>query len=447
MENMRKRILQYNFKKKILLNFKILKEIDDLSNDGLQNEIHLKLKNILLHARKNTGYYKKVISSSVINKEGILDLTEFEKIPFLEKKDIKKNFEQIIKKNLNDSDGWFKNTSGGSTGEPAVFIQDNDYVEWRTAVKILFDYWTGYTMGKKKVVIWAAERDLNTSKNNYLKKLKEFIKGEYALNAYQMSENDMNTFIKVINKKKPYQILSYAESIYELARYILGNNLKVFSPGAIMTSAGTLTEEMRKTVESAFNTKVYNRYGSREVGDIASECHMHSMHISSFTNYLEVVREDGSICDDGELGEIVVTSLTNYSMPLIRYKIGDVGAMTSVLCKCGKPHKVLQKLEGRTTDNFVKKDGTKVYGGAIRQVFYHKDWIQQYQIIQENLDEIILKIVSTEKQFSKLESNLIDIEKEIKKIMGSEVLITINLVDKLNSLKNGKFRFTISKVK
>ena len=93
-----------------------------------------------------------------------------------------------------------------------------------------------------------------------------------------------------------------------------------------MVTAGTLFEPIRQTIESVFQAPVFNRYGSREVGDIACECEAHSgLHVALPTQFVEILRPDGTAAGPGEIGEIVVTSLTNFAMPLIRYRIGIVG--------------------------------------------------------------------------------------------------------------------------
>ena len=92
---------------------------------------------------------------------------------------------------------------------------------------------------------------------------------------------------------------------------------------------------MRADIEEAFGTKVYNFYGSREVSNLAGECKKGLMHTFDFWNYLEVLDDNNQPVKEGEEGKVVVTNLVNYSMPLIRYEIGDLALRGPAQCTCG----------------------------------------------------------------------------------------------------------------
>jgi len=103
---------------------------------------------------------------------------------------------------------------------------------------------------------------------------------------------------------------------------------------------------MREKVEEVFGCPVYNRYGSREVGDIAGECKYHQgLHVLPWGSYVEIVDEAGNLVEPGVEGRILVTCLTNYAMPLIRYDIGDRGALAGEFkCPCGRDGQMFARL-------------------------------------------------------------------------------------------------------
>ena len=174
-----------------------------------------------------------------------------------------------------------------------------------------------------------------------------------------MSEGDMKNYVKIINKEKPKIIEAYVQSIYEFARFIRNNDLEVFSPRGIITSAGTLYPEMKELIEEVFHTKVYNRYGSREVGDMACSCEKdEGLHLNIFNQYVEILNDKLELCKPGEIGKVYVTTLNNYSMPLIRYDIGDMAIPAkNEQCSCGRGLPLIEKVVGRTGSMIKTKKG------------------------------------------------------------------------------------------
>jgi phenylacetate-CoA ligase len=260
----------------------------------------------------------------------------------------------------------------------------------------------------------------------------------------------MLVYVKQINAFKPVQILAYAESIYELSRFIERGNLKVYRPRAVLTSAGTLHEYMRRKIEEVFNAPVFNRYGSREVGDIACECDHHKgLHVSPLTHYIEILRQDGSMAQTGEQGEIVITLLTNYAMPLIRYRIGDMGVWAEKPCTCGRSWPLLREVTGRVTDNFVTSEGKLLYGGFFRQLLFSQEWIKKYQIIQEDFNHIHIFIVLHKQNGTTPEfysEKMKEITQRICLVMGQDCRVKFDFVDDIVSSPSGKYRHTVSKV-
>lgn len=427
--------------------FEELKQVERSSKEQIDIYQQAGLKKLIFKAYKNVSYYKNIIEKhNVLDRNRNINLNNFANLPFLTKNIIRKKGEDLVSKRYNIEDLRI-NTSGGSTGEPVRIYQPIKYLNYTSAVKMLFNSWTGYSLGMPHVKLWGSERDLMTDKN-IRTKIIQWLRNEYWLNSFKMSQSDMKYFIKSINNKQPVQILSYASSIYDLAEYIDGNNLQVYSPKAIMTSAGTLYPYMRKKIEKVFNCNVYNRYGSREVADIACENEAHTgLYIPPTFQYVEIVKEDGSLADAGEEGEIVITNLINDAMPLIRYKIGDKGILGKRNEKDDLNWPKLKMVLGRNSDTFITSNGSKISGNFFVHfigVVHENESIRKFQIIQKQTDEILVKVVIKNKsKFLEAKKNITD---SFKKVMGEKCEVNFQELNSIPAEKSGKYRFIKSLV-
>jgi phenylacetate-CoA ligase len=408
------------------------------------------LSRVLQHAYQCVPYYREVFQNLGCEGKDLADPERFYMIPFLTKEIIRREGERLASADLSRR-RWYYNTSGGSTGEPVRFIQDIDFSNWDQAGKVLFDEWTGYRVGMPKAIIWGSERDIFSGRNAWWTRFKRWLKGEIWLNSFRMTESQMHDYISTINHKAPVLILAYVESAYELARFAKREKLTLWSPRAVMVSAGTLYPHMRRLIEEVFRAPVFNRYGSREVSDIACECDAHTgLHVAP-TNYIEIIREDGSLASPGEVGEVVVTSLVNYAMPIIRYRIGDVAVWAERRCKCGRVWPLLKEIKGRVTDTFITMSGDLVHGEYFAHLLYFKDWIRRFQFIQEDYDYVRLLIVPTSDDFAGVrrlaEECANEITEKVRLVMGKTCRVDLELVREIAPSPSGKHRYTISKVK
>lgn len=404
-----------------------------------------RLKEVLLHAYQNVPYYTKVLANSGVINGSEVNLEEFTNIPILDKKAIRENFEQLMSKDI-DNRKWNFNTSGGSTGEPAKFIQDLEYSSWNMAASQIFLEFSGYQVPKSRIILWGSEKDIGSNKT-IRRSLGLWMQNIKFLNAYNINPTMMNEYVDTINQKKPYLIHAYAESLYQFTLFINKNKLSIYSPKAIITSAGTLFPYMRELIQDVFGTQVFNMYGSREVGAIACETSEHSgLHVSDFTQYVELLDNNLNTVSYGEKGEVTITSLTNYAMPLIRYRIGDIAKWSNHSeNKKLKPY-IFENVEGRISDNFISKDGNITFGSYFRHLIFFMDWIEKYQIVQEDYDKVIFYI----KPINDVPASFIDefhrISNEIKKVMGESCVVNYKIVDNIQNSISGKYRYTISNV-
>lgn len=415
------------------------------------NEIQQQnLKKLLLHAYAHIPYYQKIFDNiGLISEQGVIDLSKFDRIPVLTKKIIRENFDDLISRDSrSEHNRRYIDTSGGSTGEPVKMLKDLGSWRGGMAVKWLFySFVCDYPC--RTIKLWGSERDILKDGAGLISRTKDFVGNRDVVNAFKMSEDDMRDFVALVNRKKPKIIEAYVQPLYEVCRFVKGNDIEIFSPEGIITSAGTLYPEMHRLISDVFDAPVLNRYGSREVGDLACSCSKNEgLHVNTPSHVLEILDADLQHAAPGKLGKVYVTSLLNYSMPLIRYEIGDIAIPAEEeQCSCGRGLPLIKQLEGREMSVLKTKDGTIIPGEFFIHfigVVFNKGFISRFQLIQKKYDEILIKVVV--KDMSEFEKGKINIENSIKKTMGDDCLIVWEFVDDIEPLASGKYVYIVSEV-
>lgn len=405
---------------------------DVKSIKAYQEEKFLKLIN---HAKENVPYYKDSL-------ENISSVDDIFKIDFLTKDKINKYNVELRAKNISP-ERFISNSTSGSTGESLKFYSDSENY-YRKAVSIRGDGWAGLKYGNKALLFWGAERDIEKNKSIYKKIKHNFIIRNKIVSTYNMSDVDLGNFIDKINKYKPNIIVSYPTPLFHLSQFIEQNKTKFWIPKSIITSSETLFPFQKEKIERVFKRKIFNRYGSREFGHIASECEKHDgMHINIDRFVLEIINSKGENCKPGELGEIVITDLDNYVFPMIRYKIGDIGVMYDKRCSCGRNLPLLEKVEGRVFDLIEGVNGNTVAGTfwtLLRNKIKGWNKFQVVQVKKDQLKIIVEKNEDIEDDFNEKVSQL------VKEKLGEEMIIDIKFIDKIPLTKTGKHRWVISKI-
>ncbi len=398
---------------------------------------------LLNHCEQNVPYYSNVIAT--LGGDYQHDPESYLRcFPILTKDLIRENFKSLISKDLSNRQ-WIFNTSGGSTGEPIKLIQDRAYTDRQMAVQMLSFDWAGRAFGEPAVRVWGSERDVLQGSAGLKMKMLNYLTNDQYLNAFRMTPVNMRAFITELNTRRPQLIIAYAQAIYELAKFAEREAISIVPQVAVLTSAGTLYGFMREKIETVFQCKVYDRYGSREVGDIACECSTHAgLHVFPWTNYVEVVDDAGQRVPNGVEGHILVTSLTNFAMPLIRYAIGDRGVLCASECACGRRGQLLQKVLGRSVDAFRAADGTLVDGEYFTHLLYFKGWVRKFQVIQKERSLVVFRIAPTEVSYQPQE--LDEIAEKTRVVMGPVCNIKFEFMDDIPSSASGKYRYTISEV-
>jgi phenylacetate-CoA ligase len=402
-----------------------------------------RLRELLHHAYAQCPFYCARFDSAGATPDDLRGLEDLRVLPALEKRDIQEQGEEMVARNWPRGD-LIANQTGGSTGTPVSFYLSKARKCSRAAATLRHNRWAGWQTGDLAAVIWGAPRDRPA--NTWKARLRgALLREPLWLDTANITEAALALFHTELLRYRPRVIQAYARSAVLFARYVQACGLTPHRPHAIVTSAEMLEEDERRLLEEVFGCPIFNRYGCREVSVVASECPAHSgLHIMAEGLYLEIETPNGPAAP-GEMGSILVTDLLNFAMPLIRYRIGDVGAWASGTCPCGRGLPRLERVAGRVTDFLVGCDGRLVSGVFLATyAVAQRPSLGQVQILQHKEGAVIYRI-KPGRDFQS-ERDLEYLRATTRRYLGAEMMIESEFVEQLPTESSGKFLFSRSTV-
>lgn len=402
-----------------------------------------RLKTVVEHAYNHCPFYAKRFSEWNVKPQDLREPLDIQKLPILTKKDIQANWREMIATNVERSE-LIENRTGGSTGKPLLFYVDRERMETRKAATIRHNRWAGYDIAEKAGVIWGATRDIASIFEGKIPLRNLIFERSLVLDASSLTDTGMEEFAKRLRRYRPKVLLGYANSLYLFAAFTEERNLGGITACSVITTAELLYPHQRQKIEKVFGCPVFDRYGSRETSVIASECERHTgLHLNAECLLVEIL-DDRKPAAQGQSGEVVITDLLNWGMPLIRYEIEDRAAFSREACPCGRGLPLLSKLEGRVTDFIRTPSGKYVSGAALTiKLIAEVPGIAQAQLVQEDIGSVKFRLVRGAAYSPSTEEIL---RKKALEFLGKDVQILIEHVDEIPRESSGKYRFSISLV-
>jgi len=423
-----------------LNHLKVIEQMHQRSREEVRRDQFTRLQRLLNHAYEQCDFYRQRFNEAGINPEKIESLEELNSLPLLTKEDIRSSVQRMLAKNIS-SEKLIKKKTSGSTGVSVELYVDDDSGQWKRAVTVAYDRWSGWDIGERVGAIWGNPECFQ----NWRLFLRNSVLVRHAyLDTLKMDEGTMLKYYRTLVNKRPKILFGHAHSLYLFARFLEERGLAEIRPSGIISTCMVLHAFERETLERVFGCRVTNRYGCEEVSLIACECPAGNMHLNCDSLIVEFVR-NGENVPAGEAGSVVVTDLTNFGMPFIRYKVGDVGVLSNKSsCSCGCSYPIMKSLEGRVADYVLTPDGNYISGISLTENFaLHLPGVKQMQIVQERINQLEFKIVKGESFNSETERDLARLSRER---FGHQMKFVISYVDTIQSEKSGKYRFCISKL-
>ncbi|MEW6418494.1 MAG: hypothetical protein AB1480_10280 [Nitrospirota bacterium] len=432
-------IAEWYLKENVLTLSESLRTYDYIEKDDAEKYALDRIQKLIKHAYRTTAYYRAFFDSYGIDPLDITTLKDFESIPVLTKDRLREQFPDLI------SSVKFpkvsKIHSGGTMGQSIYVLRDNYSLSFDRAVKGKCISWYGCSIGDREFRMWSYPFG---RMDNFKAYCIDLLLNRRRVSPLKMTAGRAVRIAKAIHSFKPKLIYGWTTGLYKFAQIAEEAGIS-FEPSdlrVVISTAERLYDYQRSLMRKVYQRPIVDEYGCSEAGVIGFECEAGNKHIQVENNYLEVVNKENYA--DG-LGELVVTNLTNYAMPLIRYRIGDIGSINYGPCDCGRLTPFVSHVSGRILDYLIDSSGEVVLGEVFCYICF--DLIDKYGAIkdfrvrQERDGSINIYYVPSTKYY---QGFLGVFEDAIRKHLGKGLIILFHEMADLTIMDKGKPRYVVS---
>ncbi|MFL5327961.1 MAG: phenylacetate--CoA ligase family protein [Gemmataceae bacterium] len=399
------------------------------------------LQRIVEHALATVPYYRDMFARLRLSAGDIRTEDDLQLLPILTKTMIREQQDGLKSVAYRDTPTVEKKTSG-STGVPLQIALNLDGLGWKRAATIVADEWSGWRRGQRIARVWGDPGYGGSKFKTWLRNT--LFDRAIQLNTLGMTESDIVAFARRLPRYRPSLIFGHAHSVALLASVIRDHDLPRCHPEGIITTAMVLHDYQRKLIEAVFGCRVTNRYGCEEVSLIACECPTHSgLHVNDQSVLVEIL-DGNQRAAVGKPGRVVITDLSNFAMPLLRYEVGDVASWSSGPCVCGRGSARLAAVEGREADYVVTASGEYISGISLTDNFATLvPGVTQMQFIQETTEQFCFRIVRGCEFSRESEPRIAGL---VRQYFGPTAQFRCEFLDQIPQEPSGKYRFCISHV-
>ncbi len=402
-----------------------------------------KLRAILVRA-EGVPFYAEQFASVGLRANDVKSLGDLRRAPVLTKADVFEAGDRLVSA-VHDG-RVFEGRTSGSTGHAIRFKQDSRQVAWVDASQARGRRWWGVDRGDRMVVLWSrpAERSATIELRIWLKNALRNVRHFDAFKDFDTAK--ALSIAEAIEARHPRLLYGYGSSLGRLAQlldaeaYALSTSAR---PNVVEYSADHMYPHERALAEKVFGAEVVTAYGASECGAVAQQCTRGSLHVSTDHVVVEILRADGTHAVPGENGRILLTTLNNGAMPLIRYEVGDTGRLLPDPCACGSPLPCMHLESGKSADVI----DTSTHRGVNAHVF---DWInialmkdncrgiRQFLVLQIAADTFELCVIREEPFDPRSVETFIS---KMRDYLGAQIAVSTRFMGELPLSHSGKRRY------
>ncbi len=391
------------------------------------------LSKMLSYVVENVPYYQTKALNSKDHEDVFAYLKSF---PVLSKRDINHHNNELISRKAKSKTKIF---TGGSTGYVGVFYTDKSSVSLVNAIQTVWWEWTGYRLGDRLIQTGIT---VNRGVVKFFKDI--FLRVTY-VSAFNLTDKQIYNILKAKHKGEHVCLGGYASSLRVFAEVALRHDMNVRFKTAI-SWGDKLFESYKSKIGKAFGCQVFETYGCSEGIMIGSKKDLDYFYLMTPHVVVEILDENNNEVPDGKMGYVVLTCLTNYTMPIIRYRIGDLAIK---LPRHDYPEQrdfqfpLLKRVIGRNTDVIRTPSGNFLVVQVVEALFEEVEEILQFKLIQHSISLLEVQYVALEP----LDGDLIkQIDDRLRQSLHDPFEIRWSLVPNIAPTPSGKPQFIESRI-
>ncbi len=404
-----------------------------LSREQVRQLQRRKLSKMLHHAWSNSPFYRKKFQAAGIRPESIRSVADLAQLPPTTKEELRAAGEDHLLARGYSQDNTVLETTSGSSGKVLQIYHCPQ--AWENYHTLVFRHLWGIGYRPWHRLAYTSFDEAPTPPWVRL--------GLGALEQVDMNVQDPRRYLEDLLRVRPHVIMAFASILLLIIRSATPEELARIRPRAIYLHSELLTPGIRNTIRQAFGCDCFDDYSTFEFHQIASECRHHRYHVAADNVVLEFVR-DGQPVAPGQEGEILITGLNNWAMPLIRYAVGDVGVASDEICPCGRGFPVMHMIQGRVDDFVVLPSGRALSPRTINPAFETLPGILEHVLVQEARDHVVVHL-HLAPEHTETTPDLV--RQAIQNLFQEPIRLEVKLTRDIERGRNGKLRCIVSKVK
>jgi len=416
-----------------------------LSPAELERHTQLKLNHLLSHALRTVPYYRDAWGAHGFGLREAVTADRLTDLPVLTK-DTLRSLKTSLVSNDFAADGLDRDWTGGTTHTRTEFYRDHLCSVARFGRQWGILERCGYRPGDRRALIWGMRRDLllPDGRTTLRARFRQFASGDLVFHCGIMKRAEMHEYLARLRRFRPAVLYGYPSALAQFATLVRDERAPSIKVARILCTAEPLRSSQRALLQEVFGGEVFNLYCTREHGCIGFECQLHDgFHIDAGSVVVEILRE-GRPVRPGEAGDVVITDLLNYGMPLVRNVVGDFAALAAAPCGCGSPLPLIARVHGRQSDNLYQRDGSIVVGHLLSYLFTDLPAIRRTQFVQDELGSVDAYLVCDPDAFAGVRDEVIQ---RVGLIMGPGTAVRAHAASDLpRNPRSGKFQEVICRI-
>lgn len=399
-----------------------------------------RLRALLAHAERHVPAHAERFAAHGLRADALRSVADLARWPILERDELVARREAF---RTTDGRALIAKATGGSSGTPLRFDLCHESNERRMAAWHRGYGWAGAAPGTRQWYLWGVPPAATADWRKRKGRLYDRLYRRTTESCFDLGEASVDRFVASLERTRPDAIVAYTNAIYSFARMLEVRGIVPFAPASIVVGAEKLHEFQREVIERVFRAPVFETYGSREFMLIGAECAQHAgLHLTAEQLVVEVVDESGHPVPAGVEGDVLVTDLTNYGMPFIRYRNGDRAVMAGGACACGRSLPLLRAVTGRRLDVLVTPEGGRLPGEFFPHILKERPAVQRFQVVQEVPEAVTVRLVAP----GWSEGDSAWLRREVAATAGSGLRLDIEQVGEIPLTGAGKLQVVVNRL-